>query len=181
MINSNYCPVSKINTFHKIRKRPQCKKKVNTEVLYRYLLNFLCCRTTGKICGVFGHMKSRCPNNSEKVGRRSRNQNVTRELKSSTPSIISITTGGAHESVQDSHGDKRDELIYNANSDGRDNEEYYELDATNDLSNEDPVINKSWAEAHYKDDLWNLRFEALVKYGEENGHCNCPHTYRYVP
>lgn len=42
----------------------------------------------------------------------------------------------------------------------------------------EPVINKYVSLAHFKDDLWDARYQALVKYGEENGTCNVPYTYR---
>ena len=124
-------------------------------------------------------MKSRCPNNSEKVSRRSRGQNVARDMKSGTPSIIGISTGIVQD-FDDNIGDISDEVPPLRLKDDKRNDDYLEVDMVNNNTSEEPVINKSWAEAHYKDDLWNMRFEALVKYGEEHGHCNCPHTYRFV-
>jgi hypothetical protein len=46
------------------------------------------------------------------------------------------------------------------------------------MDGSEPVINKYVSLAHFKDDLWDARYAALVRYGEENGTCNIAYTLK---
>lgn len=82
-------------------------------------------------------------------------------LKGSIPTIVSITTEGPDD----------DEVVAFEGKEEIEETKGHNPDA-------EPLINKDWAEAHYKSELWEMRYQALIKYGKDNGNCNVPYTYR---
>jgi hypothetical protein len=121
-------------------------------------------RAQCKICGDIGHIKSRCPMNPERaMPKKPRSYKPNRDsFKGSIPTIVSVATEGPED----------DEAVtFEAKPGVID-------DGISKNPDSEPTINKGWAEAHFKAELWDMRYQALVQYGKDNGHCNVPYAYR---